>query len=488
MNRDNCADVVIVGGGGTGLAAAATAAKEGLKVILLEKRKATGGNSACAEGIFAADSPAQRRNMIQARGDDLFKFAMDYTHWRANPRIIRAFIDKSGETIGWLEHMGLRFDWIPPYYNGQPFQVWHCLEGGTGTHITRVLRAECEKNGVDIRTGISGNKILIDGGKVCGLRAIRETGEEVIFSVPNVVIATGGFAGNKKMLLRYCPDYFEGMTCYAGANAGDGLEMALDAGCDTEGLGLLFLNGPRFPGNLLLNAVCQEPGTMWVNKKGLRYFDESSTFRFERANAVNRQPNHLSFTMFDSDIRQYLKEEGLQKGIGLIIRQATKLEDIDVLLTEEEAKGNVYIADSIEELAIKAGIPAKELVKNVDEYNHCCATGHDPIFAKEREYLRPIMKAPFYMIRCESSFLSTIGGIRINEKMEVLDKEGEVINGLYAGGVDVGGWEIDSYNCALSGSCVGFALNSGRIAGENIALRMNNQLSSLGQVMERKNL
>ena len=73
------------------------------------------------------------------------------------------------------------------------------------------------------------------------------------------------------------------------------------------------------------------------------------------------------------------------------------------------------------------------------------------------------------MIRCESSFLSTIGGIRVNEKMEVIDTAGRAIPGLYAGGVDVGGWEIGSYNCVLSGSCAGFAINSGRIAGENLS-------------------
>ena len=71
--------------------------------MLLEKRQTIGGNSVMAESIFGAESPAQKRMMIDARKDDLFKIAMEYAHLKIDPKIIRAFIDKSGETIEWLE-------------------------------------------------------------------------------------------------------------------------------------------------------------------------------------------------------------------------------------------------------------------------------------------------------------------------------------------------------------------------------------------------
>ena len=105
--EDNDADVVVVGGGGSGLSAALAAAECGVKVIVLEKRRVLGGNSVFAEGLFAAESPAQKRMMIDARREDLFKIAMDYSHWKINPKVIRAFIDKSGDTINWLENKGL---------------------------------------------------------------------------------------------------------------------------------------------------------------------------------------------------------------------------------------------------------------------------------------------------------------------------------------------------------------------------------------------
>ena len=460
-------DVLIIGGGGTGLAAAVTSARLGKRVAVLEMRKTLGGNTSRAEGIFAADSPAQRRNMIKAPADELFRFAMDYSHWQTDPRIVRAFIDRSGDTIGWLEDMGLAFDWIPPYYPGQPFQTWHLIHGGgTGEKVVSSLIKECEKLGVEFFLNTRARHLIFEDGRVCGVEAETENGKAV-FAAKAVVIGTGGFAANKELLEKYCPYYFDGMTCYAGANNGDGLVMCLEAGAATEGLGLLFLNGPRFTGDFMLNGVCQEPGACWVNKQGRRYYDESSTFRFERAYAVTRQPDHISFTVFDSAIKERIRTRGLDKGIGVMIKPGTVIPDLDSRLESEIKKGNVFCGENHEELAEKAGIPADVFVKTIEEYNCACASGRDPIFAKQAEYLVPIEEGPFYAIRCESSFLSTIGGIRINENMEVMASDGSVIRGLYAGGVDAGGWEMGSYNCVLSGSCAGFALSSGRIAGEN---------------------
>ena len=92
-------DIVVVGGGGAGLAAGLEAAENGAKVAVLEKRGAFGGNSALAGGIFAADSPVQKRMMIEAPKEKLFKKAMDYSHWKTDPDIVRAFVYKSGDTV-----------------------------------------------------------------------------------------------------------------------------------------------------------------------------------------------------------------------------------------------------------------------------------------------------------------------------------------------------------------------------------------------------
>ena len=105
------AKIVIIGGGGAGLPAAVAAAEKGATgVIVLEKRVGLGGNALRAWGLFATESPVQKQALVDARNDDLFRTIMNWSHWSIDPRIFRAFIGKSGDTIRWLEEKGIRFD------------------------------------------------------------------------------------------------------------------------------------------------------------------------------------------------------------------------------------------------------------------------------------------------------------------------------------------------------------------------------------------
>ena len=116
------------------------------------------------------------------------------------------------------------------------------------------------------------------------------------------------------------------------------------------------------------------------------------------------------------------------------------------------------------------------LINTISEYNLCCDRGRDDVLFKDPRFLVPLRKPPYYAIKCHQGFLGTIGGIKINHHMEVLNRQDDPIPGLYAVGAGAGGWESDTYCLELSGSAFGFALNSGRIAGENAArlrLRVN---------------
>ncbi len=104
----------------------------------------------------------------------------------------------------------------------------------------------------------------------------------------------------------------------------------------------------------------------------------------------------------------------------------------------------------------------------IDEYNAACDQAHDPVFGKDRKYLRPLRTPPYYAILGHAHICDTIGGIKIDEKMQVIDTEDKPIPGLYAAGVTTGGWEGETYDYNLTGHLVGFAINSGRIAGESV--------------------
>jgi flavocytochrome c len=463
-------EIAVIGGGGAGLAAAVAAAEKGKGVVVLEKRPVLGGNSALAEGLLAAESPAQKRMNIEAPRDELFRIAMDHAHWKLNGRIVRAFIDKSGDTIQWLENKGLYFDWIPRYPPEQKILTWHCLRN-RGKELINVLVKDCETLGVRLLRETAAKKLLTDQkGNVTGVVADAKA-MKLRIKARSVIIATGGYGGNKELLRKYNRYYNENIVLKGIPHMGDGLLLAMEVGSATEGLGLIHFSGhtPHSASDDLMVAS-DEPNTVWVNRRGERFTDEATGFnRFVSVNAVLRQPGSLSYTLFDERIARNIMETGVIKGVGFIVAPGTKLTGLKESLQSGEKKGNVKISNSWDETAAWMGTKPETLKKTIEEYNVCCDQGHDAVFTKDRKYLEALRTPPYYALKCYPRFLGTIGGIKINHHMEVLNQEDEPISGLYAAGVDTGGWEADNYNAILSGTTFGFAINSGRIAGENAA-------------------
>jgi fumarate reductase flavoprotein subunit len=459
-------DLVIVGGGGSGLAAACAAAQLGAKILIIEKRHTTGGDTALAGGLFAADSAALKRMRNESSSEQLIKRALAYSHWKIDPRIIRTFISRSGDTIGWLEGLGVKFFEISQFIPTQGPRIMHLPEG-MGIGLVRVLTKRCQELGVTILKGTAGKRIVTDKqGKVTGVLALKDE-KELLILAKSVIIAAGGYAGNRELLKKYYPFYTEDLHAAGLPLTGDGLLMALEAGAATEGLGTLLLRGPYFRGPLDIVTVAMEPQTIWVNRKGQRFVDEAVGFTWpEAANALNRQPGRISYTFFDEEIKRGFMEEGLVKGYSTR-PPLTKLTKLGALLQKEAVKGEVKIADSLEEIAQWMGVPPKTLQETVDEYNLACDKGYDDLLFKERRFLKPLRVPPYYAVKCYQGFLGTLGGIKINERMEVVDGQDNPIPGLYAAGAGTGGWESDTYCLELSGSAFGFAINSGRIAGES---------------------
>jgi fumarate reductase flavoprotein subunit len=451
-------ELVIIGGGGAGLAAAVTAAENGIRrIIVLEKRARPGGNTARATGLFACESPAQKRQRIKADRDELFKRAMDWAHWsKINPRILRAFINKSGDTIRWLEEKGLEFDVIAFFPNQNP-RVEH-VPKGRGAELIRVLVEQCQELGVQLLPRTAGKRILRSAdGAVSGVLAMSK--EEFIITTRSVIITAGGFGGSKRLLKKYCPDYYDGMPLRGLPLTGDGLIMAAEAGAAVEDPVTLLKEGPRIDLNTWpVRGLEREPQAVWVNKNGERFADEATgAHPFESVNAILRQPGKVSYTLLDAAIRS---------------NHEIVMPEVEQALQAETKKGRCFISDSWEDIARWIEADPDTLKETIDNYNRYCNQGYDEVFAKDRRYLRSLHTAPFYALKCLPHFLDTLGGIRINEHMQVLDSNEKPIPGLFAAGVITSGWESETYCSDLSGSAFGYAINSGRIAGEE-ACKLN---------------
>jgi fumarate reductase flavoprotein subunit len=387
-----------------------------------------------------------------------------------------AFVDESAETIAWLQKQGVEFIGANINMPDAP-RTYHVVKG-YGEAVIKTLATRAKEKGVDIRLATPVKKLLKEGERVTGVIAEAEDGEELKVAAKAVVIASGGYMNNKEWVKKYTGFDLDVDVIVRGnvGKMGDGIRMAWEVGAAEEGIGAMELTrlGTLEPeisvgGNIM--AAAGQPD-LWVNPAGERFCNEGITFNpTSIGNANARYREGYTWSLFDESIKQILINEGIDKNAAWDNLPGTRLVNIDKEIDAALKRGSkeVFAADSVDELAKKIGIDPAVLKATVDKYNRFCDKGHDDLFAKDPKYLRPLKGPRFYAIKSYTSSIGTLGGIRINQKMEVVDKRDRAIPGLYAGGLDAGGAYGDSYSVKdSSGMSSAFALSCGRIAGKNI--------------------
>lgn len=487
-------DIAIVGAGAAGLAAAITAAEQGVRVAVFEKAAVTGGAARMGMGPFAVESKLQRLKNISLTREQAFKVFMDYTHWRVDARLVSEFINKSADTIDWLEEMGVKWGAVESYVRGS-YTTHHQVTppgGRPGTPMAARSMVKCmtdraKQLGVEFNFRRPARRILKEEGTVVGLVA-ESAGGALEVGAKAVIIATGGFGANPEMIREHTPYEFgkDLFTMKVKGTVGDGIRMAWDAGAGSEGLNMELAtvagsNSKVFMSDVSNSAEMQaaafspvrptfQQPNLVVNLLGERFINEeemgNATYL---ANAVARQRDRIGFVMYDAETARFYEERGLEWPEA--ISQIFGVSNIDSEVRAAIANGNAdfFVAGSLEELAGQTGIDGATLKVTVDEYNQACDTGRDHIFHKRPLYLRPIRRPPFYAATIRLGGYGSLGGIKINHRTEVVTRDHEVIPGLYAAGTDACAIYGDSYVFILPGNTMGFALNSGRMAGESAA-------------------
>jgi fumarate reductase flavoprotein subunit len=495
------ADVIVIGGGASGLPAAVRAAESGARVVLLEKRKMLGGMGRIPAGLFAVESPTQKRLGITHTADELFKIHMTQSVWMCDARLVRTWLSGSAELVGWLEDKGMVFN-----VADEALKLVHQIPGKplkTGNAIVNTLAEECEKRHVRVLTEARAHKILLDAdGNVSGVRATQR-GQEVVVNARSVIIATGPISGNKDLMNRYYPnvdlDQVKIMTNLP-QNTGDGLIMAEDVGATKEALVSSLWIGPgNHKMNMSATNVARRPHMIWVNSNGMRFADETLFtfhpygFSWLAGFTQDLQPGRVSYALMDHKILKDMIEKGeniydmerlaselvddeeaMASGIdresGPQLRQKSPtawLRTLEDAIEAEANKGNVKIAGSWQEIAEWMGADASVLAATIDQYNGYCRDGHDADFLKPPDWLLPLSTPPFYAFKGGQGLDSAFGGIRINHRMEVLNKELKPIKGLYAAGAGTSGWLGPGFTFGCG--AMGFSVFSGYAAGKNAA-------------------
>ena len=286
-----------------------------------------------------------------------------------------------------------------------------------------------------------------------------------------MIVCTGGFSGNQEMIRKYYPNFKPEQVAKGGGmrHPGDGVRMALEAGADIEGNFAMEIAAPKIQGYGALNLILGKPYHMWLNRFGQRFASEGIVYNFAlAANACLRQPEGKMWVVFGQKQLDQALSDGRDM-IELIHIDPKAEEQLPETMEKAIADGIMVKANTAEELAKFIGCDPDTVAASVAEYSGFCQGGRDAMFAKDRRYLVPLGDGPLYAIRAGADMLITHGGIRVNEYFQALDSQYRQVKNLYVAGVDFGGVDADEYNVEMSGHGFGFALNSGRMAGEHAA-------------------
>ncbi len=500
------ADVVIIGAGGAGMSAAVTALQNGASVIILEKTSMAGGNTVVCGGVInAADTEWAAKYDVQTGEDATLQmfadmkaedfpeeYQADFLTLQAQIKehlagdtsihfdsveyhiiqtyyyglrkslddetiygdynLVSTMCKEAMPTVNWLETLGMEWQDVVTQATGGMWRRGHNPSMPKGESYVAVLEPKIEELGGEIMFETKAEELIVTDGKVTGVKAVKADGTEVTVNAnKSVIMASGGYGQNLPMIKEY-DNYWGNISDDIGCTnvsgeTGDGIVMATALGADTTGMEFVQLMAIADPesGDLFTGLVPQSTANyILINQEGKRFVNDCAPRDVLAAAAIDN--GGLFYMIADINIAENS-------------RWLSNWE-------EQVERENTIMADTLEELAEKLGFNEEQtanFLASIEEINKCVDEGTDPAFGKTAFDLK-VEEGPFFASPRKPAVHHTMGGLKINDKCEVLDTEGNAISGLFAAGEVCGG--IHAGN-RVGGNAVTDALVFGRIAGDS---------------------
>lgn len=429
-------DLLIVGFGVTGACAALEARANGADVLVLERASGGGGTSAMSEGVvyLGGGTKLQRDLGVDDDPESLFRF-LDASCDVADKELLRKFCDGSVDHFDWLEEQGVPFarelytdkhicpptgpglfstgnEKVWPYRDiARPAYRGHLVNGPTGnagSKLMEVLLARCVEAGVRFVGDARAKRLVLDdSGRVEGVEFRRMAENHVAHGRRGVVLATGGFQMNPKMVGRNYPFLLEhGVPIGDDYSDGSGIEMGQAIGADVESIGAIHATASFYPPSGLVRGIV-------VNKLGKRFVAEDS-YHGRSAAFVFDQPDRKAYLIVDSEVFAYPE-----------LADFFKFRLIDGW-------------ETVAEMEQALGIVEGSLQDTLAEYNRFAEKGQDPQFGKYPDWITPLDNGPYAAFDLSADAVlyhyHSLGGLKVNADAQVIGTNGEAIDGLYAAG------------------------------------------------------
>ena len=461
------ADVVIIGAGGGGLSAALEAIEQGAShVIVLEMTARTGGALNYTSGsMSAAGTIIQKEEGIEDSVEsyiaDIMKNGSDFGG-QPSLELVTLYANQAAEVFDWLYESGLKdntYSVDRATGNRAVFAPEHALYSVQRTYKpspddkTKYKSAAHEvldtlvnaDERITVLTNTKATELVAnDKGQVLTVVAEGPDGEVSYTASKAIIVCTGGYSANGKLMAQYVPYGEEYLAGGAPGSDGNGLLLMQKVGGALNEASMSAI--PTFPMGLqskdnpktgsIANTYTWKTGGIVVNQEGKRFCNETESNPAVREVALEEQPGAVQYDIFTDKILEDL-------------RAANGAYFYDAYFAEEGQPGaHVKVtAGSIEELAEKIGVPAENLAATVEAYNAAVEAGGTDEFGRlydgtKTTYNLAVNKIEgdtYYAVPLHALCVMTLGGITANENMQVLDENGTPIPGLYAAGEVVGG-------------------------------------------------
>ena len=516
-------DVAVVGCGIAGVAACRSVAEDGGLVASFEKAD----GPQCRSGEYAVingkvQAKWGRDTWTREQIDDIIDSHMVESTYRCKRSIMSKWAHNIGETFDWWVEANPDLYYaettrsaipdesadnfiIPIFYPLPEHYDWKqerfpcyptSVEFKPDQHVTveANMQKAIDTGNVQTFYGCFVEKLIMDNGRCVGLYARdAATGKYIKCNASKgVILSTGDYSQNTKMLKHFCPEVIENnIQCLFTnvdvegnfTNQGDGIQLGMWAGAQVQQSHAPMIHHMGGGADLAGVGVMGNAGFLNLDLNGKRFMNEDLPGQ-QLENQIELQKNRESWQIFDSNWPEQLPYMPAAHG-GACYYEDYASEDegpknnttyrnykSPYQLEAAVADGRAVKADTLEELVAKIypddTAAQQTALDSIQRYNELAKAGYDEDFHKPASRMWAVENGPFYADKFTTALLLVcIGGLESDEDCHTFDADRNVIPGLYVAGNIQGNRFATEYPIGLKGVSHSMAMYYGYVAGKN---------------------